>query len=184
MLRRPNRRLAGVTLAEMLIVVALLGLAAALVIPQASSVTPLVADAAAAEVAHAIRFAQREAMRTGMYHVAEVDPALQTIRVYRLASPAFVAEDPVPVMHPVDKQQPYRIQLAVNTARAVVASSVFTYGADKSDDVAFGPEGAPLRYVAGQVPNVPLSADGIVILQSGSALRTVTVDKTSGRVTL
>jgi Tfp pilus assembly protein FimT len=184
MLRRHPRRLAGVSLAEMLAVVAILGLVAAIAIPQASSVTPQVADAAAAEVAHAIRFAQREAMRTGLYHVAEIDPATQTIRVFRLVSLASGAEDTdQPVMHPVDKQ-PYRINLAAQAARAVVTGSVFTYGADKTDDIAFGADGAPVKYAAGTAPTAPLSADGIVSLQSGAALRTVTVDKTTGRVTL
>ena len=182
MLRRPDRWLAGVTLAEMLVVVAILSVVAAIAIPQASSVTPHVADAAAAEVAHAIRFAQREALRTGRYHVAEIDPAKQTILVYR---PGNSAADPhMTVMHPVDKQQPYRIHLAGNTARAIVASSVFTYGADKTSAIAFGPDGAPVNYAAGQVPMAPLSLDGIVSLQSGAALRTVIVDKTTGRVTL
>lgn len=183
MLRRPNRRLAGVTLAEMLIVVAILSLAAAIAIPQASSVTPHVADAAAAEVAHAIRFAQSEAIRTRIYHVAEIDEATQTIRVYRLESPAFVDEDKINrVMHPVDKQ-PYSISLAASAPHVTVASAVFTYGAATSNDIAFDPDGAPVRYVKAQVPSVPLSTDGIVSLQSGASVRTVTVDKATGWAT-
>ena len=182
MLRRLPRRLAGVTLAETLAVVAILSLAAAIAIPQASSVTPQVADAAAAEVAHAIRFAQREAMRTGVYHVAEINPATQSIRVFRLASPAS-SEDPDPVMHPVYKQ-PYRISLASNGARAIVTGAVFTYGAEKTGSVAFGADGAPLKFLNGQSPSVALSSDGVVGLQAGNILRTVTVERITGRVSL
>jgi Tfp pilus assembly protein FimT len=169
----------------MLAVIAIISLVAAIAIPQASSVSPAVVNAAGAEVAHAIRFAQREAVRTGKYYVAEIDPAKQTVRVYRLTSTGTVDEDTAnPVMHPVDKQ-PYRITLAANAAtRAVVASSVFTYGADTTNNITFGADGTPvdINYVKGSVTAGALSADGVVVLQSGAASRTVTVDKITGRV--
>ena len=184
---RPAIRHAGFTLIEMLAVIAIIGLVAAIAIPQATSVSPAVVDAAAAEVAHAIRYAQREAVRTSKYHVAEIDPGGQTVRVYRLvgAGTATAEDTSNPVMHPVDKL-PYRIVLAGTAAtRAVVASSVFTYGTDTTSDVAFGPDGSPVdvNYVKGKVSTPSLSADGMVRLQAGAALRTVTVDKTTGRVT-
>lgn len=181
---RPALRRAGVTLVELLAVIAIIALVAAIAIPQATSVSPAVADAAAAEIAHAIRFAQREAVRTGKYHVAEIDPARQTVRVYRLIGTTTVDEDTNnPVMHPVDKI-PYRITLAGNAAtRAVVASSVFTYGSDTTGNVTFGPDGSPV-YIKSTAAPIPLSADGVVRVQVGAVLRTVTVDKTTGRVTL
>jgi prepilin-type N-terminal cleavage/methylation domain-containing protein len=181
---RPARRHAGVTLIELLAVIAIIALVAAIAIPQATSVSPAVVDAAAAEVAHAIRFAQREAVRTGQNHVAEIDPAKQTVRVYRLSGPKTVDEDKSnPVMHPVDKIA-YSISLAGNTAtRAVVANSVFTYGPDTTSNVTFGVDGSPV-YLKGTATPAALSADGVVRLQLGATLRTVTVDRTTGRVTL
>lgn len=188
MTHRPAIQHAGVTLVEMLLVIAIISLVAAIAIPQASSVSPAVVNAAGAEVAHAIRFAQREAVRTGKYYVAEIDPAKQTVRVYRLvtnSSTGTVGEDPAKVMHPVDKEQPYLINLAGNAAtRAIVASSVFTYTADTTSDVTFGPDGTPVdvNFVEGKVAAGALSADGAVLLRSGAALRTVTVDRITGRV--
>jgi prepilin-type N-terminal cleavage/methylation domain-containing protein len=184
---RPALRHAGVTLVELLAVIAIIGLVAAIAIPQASSVSPAVADAAAAEVAHAIRFAQREAVRTGKYHVAEIDPAAQTVRVYRLVGTTTLDEDTGnPVMHPVDKV-PYRIRLADSSAtRAVVAGAVFTYGTDTTSNVTFAADGTPvdINYVKGKVATASMSVDGVVRLQAGAALHTVTVDKVTGRVTL
>ena len=170
----------------MLLVIAIIGMVAAIAIPQAASVSPAVVDAAGTEVAHAIRFAQRQAVRTGKYYVAEIDPAKQTVRVYRLVASgtATVEDTDNPVMHPVDKL-PYRITLAGNSAtRAVVVSSVFTYGADKTSDVTFGPDGTPVdvNYVKGTVASGALSADGTILLQLGAASRTVTVDRITGRV--
>lgn len=180
--RRPDRRHAGMTLAELLVVVAILSIAAAIALPQASSITPHVVDGAAAEVAHAIRFARREAMRTGRYHVAEIDPARHIVRIHRLSS-AGTAEDMNPVMRPVSKQ-PYLLSLATAAPQVSVDSAVFTDGKATSSDIAFGPDGTPLRYVKGQVPALSLSANGIVILRSGAARRSITVDKTTGRPSL
>lgn len=185
--RRPARWHAGVTLAEMLAVVATVALVASIALPSADTVNDPVAAAAATEVAHAIRFAQREALRTGKYHVAEIDPASQTVRVYRLTSSGTIGEDTGnPVMHPVDKRA-YRIHLPGNTAtRAVLASSDFVYGASRTSTIAFGPDGTPVNaeFVKGAAPTAALSTDGIVRLVSGAASRTVTVDKTNGRVKL
>lgn len=169
----------------MLAVVALVALVAAIALPSADTANDPVTAAAAAEVAHAIRFAQREAVRTGRYHVAEIDPATKTLRVYSLTNSGAVREDTDnPVMHPVDNHA-YRIRLADNPAtRAVVASSVFVYGADITSDVAFAPDGTPVdvNYLKGGAPTAALSSDGVVRLESGAAVRTVTVDKTTGRV--
>lgn len=186
-LRRPARWHAGVTLAEMLAVVAIIALVASIALPSADTVNDPVAAAAATEVAHAIRFAQREALRTGKYHVAEIDPASQTVRVYRLTSSGTIGEDTGnPVMHPVDKRT-YRIQLADHApTRAILASSDFVYGASRKGDIAFGPDGTPVNaeFVKGKAPTAALSTDGIVRVTAGAATRTVTVDKTTGRVKL
>ena len=77
-------RQAGVTLAEMLVVVAVMALTASIAIPNASPLATITADAATAEVTSAIRFAQREAIRTGAWHTVKIDTATQTLRVYRL----------------------------------------------------------------------------------------------------
>lgn len=171
----------------MVLVVMVVAIVAAMALPAADPVHEPVASAAASEIAHAIRFAQREAVRTGTYHVAEINPATHTVRVYRLTSTAPVDEDTSnPVMHPVDKQT-YRIRLAGNAVtRALVDSAVFTYGTEKTGDVAFGPDGAPaaVNYLKGKSAASALSVDGSIRVQAGAALRTITVDKTTGRVTL
>src|SRR5688500_15646486 len=79
----PGKRQAGATLAEMIAVVAVLATAAAIVIPKADPQVSIAADAVAGEIARAVRFAQREAVRTGTYQLISVDPATQVLRVYQ-----------------------------------------------------------------------------------------------------
>ena len=62
--RHMTRLCRGVTLAEMLVVVALIALGAAVAIPSASPVIAVTNDLATSEVIRAIRFTQREALRT------------------------------------------------------------------------------------------------------------------------
>lgn len=175
----------------MLIVVAILGLAAALAIPQASSIAPQVVDAAAAEVARAVRFAQREAIRTGTFHRISVDPAGQTLRVYRPNSSTGVT-----TVHPVDKR-PYELNFRKDgMARATIVSSVFTYE-DRAvtNHVTFGPDGAPGDPAAGTPLDLlgqlfgakefsPLKGEGRITLRYGPIERVVRVAPVTGRVSL
>src|SRR5689334_5063283 len=98
----PGINQAGVTLAEMVVVVAIVAVAAAIAIPRADLQAAFAADAVAAEVARALRFAQREAIRTGTYQQISVDPATQVLRVYQPNSSTGTT-----ATHPVDKR-PYQ----------------------------------------------------------------------------
>lgn len=191
MVRRPNRRLAGVTLAEMLVVVAILGVVAALALPQASSMTPQVADATAAEVVRALRFAQREAIRTGTWQQVSADPATQELRVYQADNSTGVT-----ATHPVDKRE-YKISFAGNAMpRATIVSAVFQYDGGGTEIFAsFGPDGAPsyldpskltqaLSLLLSGSPDIdPLKGEGRITLRYGNQERVVRVAPVTGRVT-
>ena len=170
MLLRPGVRQAGVSLAEMLTVVAVISVVAVVAIPQASSLSPAAADAAAAEVTRAVRFAQREAIRTGTYQRVSADPVSQELRVYRPN-----ASTGVTTVHPVDKR-PYLISFQKDgMPRARIVSSVFTYeDGTVTNHAAFGPDGAPL----------PLKEEGRITLRHGNVERVVRVAPVTGRVTL
>jgi len=176
----------------MVIVVAIVALAAAIAIPRSDPQAALAADAAAAETARAIRFAQREAIRTGLYQTVSVNPATQELRVYRPISTAGVA-----TLHPVDKRD-YTLSFAGNAMpRATIVSSVFTYE-DKAvtNYVMFGPDGAPVDPASvplvqdfpGQVLDAkkasPLKGEGSITLRHGNVERVVRVAPVTGRVSL
>ena len=175
----------------MLTVVAVISVLALIALPEASSLSPAAADAVAAEVARAVRFAQREAIRTGTYQAVSVNPATQGLRVYRPVSSAGATS-----LHPVDKRD-YQISFAGNAMpQARIVSSVFTYE-DKAvtSQVTFGPDGAPVdpsvpvvQEFPGQVLESkkasPLKEEGSITIRHGHVQRVVRVAPLTGRVTL
>ena len=173
MLRRPGRRLAGVSLAEMLIVVAILSVVAAIAIPQASSVSPYAVDATTAEVAQAIRFAQREAIRTGTIHGVIVDPASQELRVFGLPTSGATAST-----HPLDKRE-YTILFGNNAMlRGTIVSSAFKYDKKATNYISFTRDGSPGTADGSD----PLKEEGLITLRHGNAERIVRVATVTGRV--
>ena len=188
--RGPGKRQAGVTLAEMLTVVAVLSVTAVIAIPSADPPAAFAADAAAAEIARAIRFAQREAVRTGNFQYISVDPATQMLRIYK---PNTASGDTA--THPVDKR-PYQISFAGTAMpRATIISSVFKYDGGPTTYIAgFGPDGSP-AYVdtgaLGQLASLlfgtkdidPLKEEGKITIRYGNIERVVRVAPVTGRVT-
>lgn len=175
----------------MLVVVAIVAVAAAIAIPKADPQAAFAADAAAGEVARALRFAQREAIRTGTYQLVSADPATQVLRVYQV-----VDKKEIPTAHPVDKTS-YQISFAENAMpRATIVSAVFKYeGGPTTNYASFGPDGAPAYvdpsllgqvwgFLLGSKDIDPLKEDGQIRIRYGNSERVVRVAPVTGRVTL
>jgi Tfp pilus assembly protein FimT len=167
----------------MTIVVAILAIAAAIAIPQASTVSPAKVDATAGEIASAMRFAQREAQRTQVWHVVKFDTATQSLRVYRLTTAGIVGEDTSkPVLHPVSK---INYQVALSSAGASITGAVFKYQNGATTNYAsFGPDGSPADIHGWLLKDIdPLQGDGTVTVRHGNVQRVVKVAAVTGRVT-
>jgi len=176
----------------MLVVIAVIGVTAAMAIPRAAPLAPGVADAVAAEVVRALRFAQREAMRTGRYQQVSVDPATQSLRVFEPNNGSGTT-----ATHPVDKR-PYQISFAGNAMpRATIVSAVFTYeGGPTGNFASFGPDGAPayvdpnlltqslFSLLLGAKDIDPLKEEGKITIRYGTSERVVRVAPVTGRVSL
>lgn len=172
----------GVTLVEMMVTVALLALVASLAIPDTRPASTFAADAAAGEVARAIRFAQREAVRTGVWHGARFDPATQSLKVFRVT--VFGLESATPVLHPVDKST-YEVKLG-NTPGAIgmLSTVEFKYKTRTvTNFIAFRPDdGMPASINPLGLSVDLLERDGKVVLAHGSVQRELTVARVTGRV--
>lgn len=184
---KPQRALRqlGVTLAELLIVAAVLSLAAAVAMPTANPLAVVSDDLAASEIIRAIRFAQREAVRTGAWHTVQIDTVAQTLRVYRLTTSGTVTEDTsVTVIHPIDKRK-YDLAFGIggSAMRATLALVDFDYGPVTNQNMlSFAPDGTPGRLAdRGPAGDQPLTAAQVTVTV-GRQQRTLTVDALTGRV--
>ena len=185
---------AGFTLAEMVTVVAIVAVAAAIAIPKSDPQTALAADAAAGEVARALRFAQREAIRTGYYHTISIDASTQVLRIQR---PAANSSATVTATHPVDKRD-YQINFADDgMPRARIVSSVFRYQSNAVTNGAFfGPDGMPvdiaptkllglpIGVLLGTKEISPLKEEARITVRYGNVERVVRMAPVTGRVSL
>jgi prepilin-type N-terminal cleavage/methylation domain-containing protein len=182
MWRRDSRQ-AGVTLAEMLVVAAVLALAARIAIPNASPLVAVSARAAGAEILQAIRFAQNEALRTGAWHTVKFDTTAQTLRVYRLTSTG--AEDTAnPVFHPVDKRRYDIVYGAGGPTRATLTLVDFDYDPANSNlsTLSFGPDGTPALLVGSGDKDIKAMKAGVVTIMTGAGARSFSIDPVTGRV--
>jgi len=177
----------------MLVVVAILGIVAIIAIPQASSQSPATtADAAAAEIARALRFAQREAVRTNNYCVVIIDTATQVLRVEQPTAAGIT----VATTHPIDKRD-YRLSFgSTSMLRATIVSSVFRYeGGFATSYALFGPDGMPVyvdKSAVGQLfglllgtPEIkPLKEEGRITVRYNNVERIVRLAPVTARVSL
>jgi prepilin-type N-terminal cleavage/methylation domain-containing protein len=174
-------RQAGVTLAEMLVVTAVLALAARIAIPNANPLANAGNDVATVEVLQAIRFAQREAVRVGAWHTVRIDPSTQSLRVYRLTD-AGAEDTTLPVLHPIDKR-PYNVTFGSGQLNAAIALVDFDYeGAANLTTLSFRPDGTPALRVGPKDGDVRILQKGQVNIRYANVQRILVVDTLTGRV--
>ena len=177
-----GRRESGYTLGEILIVVSLLGIVAAVAVPNFSSTDPQPLELAAEEIANAMRFARSEAMRLGRpigFSQKSSNTRIQVFQVDTGTSPWTLNYD---VYHPHSKHL-YDIKLQKHpftATDAVSDNSAYRGTCDKPGDVYFDSNGTP--WCAD--PETVLLEQFDVTLTLGPHSRVVTLHGISGRVTV
>lgn len=144
----------GFTLAELLFVGAVLALLGLLLAPHLSVSSPQRLDVAAEEVANALRFARREAMRTGNPHAVEVQHGTGRVVVFQANLTGGSVGVSTTVRNPVDKK-PYDFKVhEIPNARGVtLLNEVAVFGfealATAKNRVVFDATGMPFTLVSG-----------------------------------
>ena len=179
----------GFTLVELVLVVALIALVSKIALSDTAPSAQNRVDAAAMEVAQALRFAQQEAIRTGAARVAILDPGSSHVRVFQLDMTAVppVEDTARPVAYPVSRQQAYDVPLLSlpATAGVKIASAAFTFADGSSaTQVAFDATGAPANIRGPKPSDAKALSSGAVSVTLSNARRAVYVDAITGRVTL
>jgi type II secretory pathway pseudopilin PulG len=164
---------------EVLIVIALIGIAAMVTIPMLRSQEPTQLDAAATEVGNALRFALGEAQRTGSYLLVDASTPGH-LRVHASnASGAMLGalNDPL-TKSPLD----------IGASAPLWSSSIAMSGSFFSGGVAYtqllvGPAGQ-LRAFEGGIDRGALQSGSGVVLTSGTLSAAVAISEATGRVAI
>ena len=160
----------GFTLIEVILVVFIIGIAAAVVVPTMSSGASMQLRAAANMVAADLEYAKSMAISRGQAYTVDFSPS--TERYWVLDGPSGNV-----VPHPVKKGFDYMVDFP-NEGRLsqvqVVSTNLGTY-----NKVTFDYLGSPYNS-----SGAPLNSPGTIILQAGGITKTVTIEAVTGFISV
>jgi len=178
---------AGYTLTELIVVITIIGIIAAVAVPTLSSSSDAKLRLAAEEVSSAIRFARSEAIRTGEGHGLTVSQSTQQITVRKYDIGVVPITTLATLTHPINKH-PYNFNVNTSSRTAGVtisnSSDAFDYGSEgQRRSLIFDSHGLPI-WIVGSDPTRHLLEGGSIELSYGSQTRVVSVASVTGRVTV
>ena len=171
----------GVTLVELLIVIAILGIAATVAIPFLSATRPYQVELATAGFADAIEYARSEALRTGRPYGFSLDGSAQRVRVFRADTSTTPATPVYDVYNPVSRQL-YDVQPGrqFDTLDAVSAAPSWRGSCTATDNTVFDAHGVAWCNDPGNI----LLQKLVVTFRLAGLQQQLTLDGISGRVSV
>jgi len=177
MRRAKHRRRAGFTLAEILVVVVILGIAGAIIVPQISSRDDLKAAAAARMIMADLIYAQNLAItqQQNRYVLFDLDNRRYSV----------VAPDMTVLTHPVTKSA-YTVTYGAGGQSGLremsLVSAVFTaQNGSTSAKIGFDELGTPLVYLDGPTS---VMTSGTIVVQTGRFRLNITIEAYTGLISV
>lgn len=174
-----ERTFRAFTLIEILMVVMIIGIAAAIVVPQMSQRDDLKAAAAARVVMSDLMYAQNLAMTRQKIHYLVFDGTAQN---YKMVNSDNMT---TPITHPVEKS-PYLMKFGGNGSTGLESSSLFSCAFTGSSattyaTIGFDDLGAPLVHTGSA--NQSLTA-GNIIVKSGNIKLKIVIEPYTGQLSV
>lgn len=170
----------GFTLAEMLIVIVILGIVAKVALPMLSSNDPQKLSVAAEETANTLRFALSEAKRTSGYVLVDGKSTAGQLKLYNSNSSANLSSV---INDPLTKRAAILNVKDSAFSKGVILTSKFMQGSVEYPQLLIGPGLSQLQVFDG-IPNKgQLQANSGVLLTFGSQSILVKINETTGLVT-
>lgn len=164
----PSVAARGFTLVEILIVVVIIGIAAAIAVPMMSSAGSMQARAAASMVAADLEYAKSMAISRGQIYSVVFDKVNETYQIED--------KDGAVIPHPVKKGFDYVVDFTTDGRLDRVDIGDVSF--DGTSKVSFDYLGSPWNG-----SGTPLNS-GVITLQAGSAAETVSVEPVTGFISI
>lgn len=168
------------TLVEILVVVMILGVAAAVIVPQMGSRDDLKATAAARMVMADLIYAQNRAISTQTRHFVSFNTSTAPYS-YRLVTAMTPLTD---ISHPVTKAPNYLVTFGAGGTAGLEDVTLGTVSIEGFTTVMFDELGVPYYYdpVAGTTTQISTSGGSTIQVKSGTFTVTVSVEPYTGEI--
>jgi len=173
---RPCRCRRGFTLIEILGVVFILGVMAAVILPQLGTTNDQNSMAAARTVMADLLYAQSRAISLQKMHYVQFNTSNGTYQVMTSVSPAVVINNPV-------SGQGYTVTFGSSSTTGLQSMSLGSANFDGQTVIAFDSMGVPYSYNTSTSTATAL-VSGTIVLTSGTASSTITVAPFSGQLSV